>query len=289
MKTINCNNGWYLGLGDLVCFAWLASGARAEGEEVRLFATGWRAEVLRLLGIEPTDDPEGSIISEGGFEDARAAGEEISYLEAMRREFGIASAPRRPLVDLGTEEKSFHLHERTVLLFPHTNGPSRQWPAAYWIDLAHLLQERGLHPAIVLQQPDPRFEGRVPCWIAQLSYRELFAQIAEAELVIGSDSGPAHVAGTLGIRTLVLAGPTGSPTFSHLPEVSVLHREQPACSGCYYRGDAYRRACEVGCGELFELNPYRAFGAALRLLGPTKLRDSQSPIPNHPSPRRKKQ
>lgn len=287
MKTINCNNGWYLGLGDLVCFAWLATGARAEGEEVRLFATGWRAEVLRLLGIEPTDDPEGSIISEGGFEDARAAGEEIFYLEAMRREFGIASAPRRPLVDLGTEEKSFHLHERTVLLFPHTNGPSRQWPAAYWIDLAHLLQERGLHPAIVLQQPDPRFEGRVPCWIAQLSCRELFAQIAEAELVIGSDSGPAHVAGALGVKTLVLAGPTGSPTFAHLPHVQVLHRDSPECSGCYYRGEDYRRACEVGCGELFALSPYRVLGAALRIIGPTAP-SVLSTIPNNPPATRRK-
>lgn len=65
MKTINCNNGWYLGLGDLVCFAWLAAGSKDAGEPVRLFATGWRAEALRLLGVEPTDDPQGASFPRG--------------------------------------------------------------------------------------------------------------------------------------------------------------------------------------------------------------------------------
>lgn len=265
MKTINCNNGWYLGLGDLVCFAWLATGAKDAGEPVRLFATGWRAEVLRLLGVEPTDDPEGSIISRGGFEDTRAAGEEISYLEAMRREFGIKAEPLRPKVFIETSNTP-HL-DRKVLLFPQTHGPQRRWPISYWIDLAHLLQQRGLNPAVVLQERDARLESRVPFWITGLSHPDLFALTVGARLVISSDSGPAHVAGTIGVKTLVLSGPTGKPTYAHLPEVDVMHRESPECSGCHYRGAAYRPACETGCSELYALTPGRVAFVAVQLLG----------------------
>lgn len=292
MKTINCNNGWYLGLGDLVCFAWLAAGAKDAGESVRLFATGWRKEVLRELNIFPiADDPEGSIISKGGFEDARASGEEIGYLEAMRREFGITSQPVRPYWT-GASVPSPH-PDRTVLLFPQTHGPQRRWPISYWIDLANLLQQRGLNPAVVLQERDPRLEARVPFWIAGLSHPDLFALIAEARLVISSDSGPAHVAGTIGRKTLVLAGPTGRPTYAHLPEVSVMHRESPECSGCHYRGPAYRAACETGCSELYALTPGRVAFVAGQLLGNvTRPAAPMAPIPDSPSPmttpRRKK-
>lgn len=152
----------------------------------------------------------------------------------MRREFGITSQPVRPYWT-GAAVPSPH-PDRTVLLFPQTHGPQRRWPISYWIDLAHLLQQRGLNPALVLQERDPRLEARVPFWIAGLSHPDLFALIAGARLVISSDSGSAHVAGTLGVKTLVLAGPTGRPTYAHLPEVDVMHRESPECSGCHYRG-----------------------------------------------------
>jgi len=263
VKTINCNNGWYLGLGDLICFAWLAAGCRATGEEIAWFATGWRAEVLRLLGVTSTDrseDAEGSYLSVGGFEDALARGEKISYLEAMRREFGIAAAPVRPSPQFESSQ------ERRVLLFPHTKGPSRQWPAAFWIELANLLQQLGYDPVVILQDRDPRYEGRVPFWMAALPYRELFSHIRSARLVISNDSGPAHLAGTLGVKTLVIAGPTGLPTFEHLPEVTVLNRDRPgSCTGCYYRG-SYRPACEVGCRMLFELPPEAVIESVQRLL-----------------------
>lgn len=293
MKTINCNNGWYLGLGDLVCFAWLARGAMLAEDPVRLFATGWRADVLRLLGIEPTENPEGSIISKGGFEDARASGEEISYLEAMRREFGIFSDPDRPEY---YEPSAVNPHPaRTVLLFPQTHGPQRRWPISYWIDLANLLQQRGLNPAVVLQERDPRLEARVPFWIAGLSHPDLFALIAGARLVISSDSGPAHVAGTIGVKTLVLAGPTGRPTYAHLPEVDVMHRESPECSGCHYRGPAYRPACETGCGELYALTPGRVAFVAGQLLenvsrpaAPLNLNKPIAEVAVTPTTRRKK-
>ena len=217
MKTINCNNGWYLGLGDLLCYAWLAAGARAAGEEVAWFATGWRAEVLRLCGVEPTDEAEGSLMTKGGFEAARHAGEDISYIEAMARELGISSPPLRPRLNITLRDPG-----NFVLLSPHTTSPARQWPAAYWVELAWILESHGIKTHVVLHARDERYVTRVPFWSADLSHADFFSLAASAKLILSNDSGPAHLGGTLGISTLVMAGPTAQPTFSHYSSVKVL-------------------------------------------------------------------
>jgi hypothetical protein len=262
VKTINCNNGWYLGLGDLICFAWLAAGCRATGEEIAWFATGWRAEVLRLLGVTPTDKVEGSYLTAGGFEAARHRGEKISYIEAMAREFGIQSAPLRP--DIAQVPIS---DSGRVLLFPQTHGPSRQWPASHWIDLAWKLEAAGIETLVVLGTADERYQKRVPRWETGLSHTALFHLIATARLVISNDSGPAHVGGTLNLPSIAICGPTGEPTFRHYTSVNLVSAKSLGCDGCYY-GTSFRSACELGCQVLFRTFPEHVEQVALGMLTP---------------------
>ena len=46
---IDTHNGWFKGLGDIVCFAWIGATLQAAGAEAEFYAYGWRAEVLRML------------------------------------------------------------------------------------------------------------------------------------------------------------------------------------------------------------------------------------------------
>ena len=287
MKTINCNNGWYLGLGDLLCYGWLDAGARAAGESVAWFATGWRAEVLRLLGIAPVDDPEGSILTEGGFEEAMQRGEKTTYLAAIASELGISSTPIRPTLDIPHGDRAWaEQNRKRVLLFPQTHGASKQWPAAYWIELAWSLHRQGIETCVVLLKAEERYTQNVPFWMTSISHSQLFALTALADLVISNDSGPAHLGGLLNIPTVAILGVTSGAVFAHLRSVYILRQNQLGCSGCHY-GKPYRPACRIGCQELFRTHPETVLDFATGILaGPVEL-PVETPSTT-PIPRRKK-
>jgi len=66
----NRDKGWFHGLGDLVCFAWLGQGMKQAGIEPSFFATGEQAEVLKLFGMPVTEDATGAVFTNSGYETA---------------------------------------------------------------------------------------------------------------------------------------------------------------------------------------------------------------------------
>jgi hypothetical protein len=78
---IDTINGWYRGLGDIVCFAWLGEGIRAAGDEVEFFATDWRAEVLRMFQMPVTGDKTNGELTWEDYETACKIKSTLSYLE----------------------------------------------------------------------------------------------------------------------------------------------------------------------------------------------------------------
>lgn len=63
--------------------------------------------------------------------------------------------------------------------------------------------------------------------------RELIALIALSSVCVTADSGPRHLAQALGVRTIVLVGPTDPRhTAEHAPGVEIL-RAELACSPCH--------------------------------------------------------
>src|SRR6266566_9801319 len=88
--------GWFHGLGDVVCFAWLGEGIRQAGNEVSFYANGWHAEVLKLFRQPITDDPTGAIYTDEGYEKAVAAKSPLNYLEWIADKLGIKDKPVAP-------------------------------------------------------------------------------------------------------------------------------------------------------------------------------------------------
>ena len=75
-----------------------------------------------------------------------------------------------------------------------------------------------------------------------------------AQLVVSNDSFPAHFAGTLGIKTLALCGPTQATCFTHIPEVTAVYTGVAKCAGCHF-GHPFRNVCDIGCQALYSLLP----------------------------------
>jgi ADP-heptose:LPS heptosyltransferase len=156
-------------------------------------------------------------------------------------------------------------HGLRVLLFPQAEWQPRTWPPAYWVDLAWLLHDSRVSAAIMLASRDERFFN-VPLYFYGCALGDVAALISRVELVVGNDSFPAHLAGTLGTRTLALMGPTRAAcVFGHIPEVVPLAADEPGCAGCHF-SPPYRPACDQGCQALHLLTPATVFAHAAALL-----------------------
>lgn len=93
-----------------------------------------------------------------------------------------------------------------VLLHPFAKFAFRRWPLERFAELARRLDSWGIVPLVVAAEP---IEALGPARAIQgLSLTELAALCARAQLFIGNNSGPMHVAAAMGTRTLVLQGPS---------------------------------------------------------------------------------
>ena len=101
----------------------------------------------------------------------------------------------------------------------------------------------------------------MPCrWWSGFSLGRVAAMAARATVAVANDSGPAHLASTVGTRTIAVCGPTDPAlVFGHDRNVEpvTLDAQALACVGCHFSaGRGYRHACEVGgCQALMRLDP----------------------------------
>lgn len=98
---------------------------------------------------------------------------------------------------------------KTALLFPGAGHPAKQWPLVQFFELAEWLCREGFMPCFVLGPAEVErgldmgnFPAKRPASLEVLS--EL---LRTADLAVGNDSGPMHLAGMLGTPGVVLFGP----------------------------------------------------------------------------------
>ena len=288
LLRIDTHNGWFKGLGDLVCFAWIGASLQAAGDEAEFYAYGWRADVLRFFQQRVTDRP-GGLAPDASYETAIREGTKLTYLEWIAQQVGTSlrdvhnpDAPEvhpycRPRLDLPPMDREMGGAARAGVLFcPEGAWPARVWPRNYWLELCHLLKAVGIDLAIVTPKRAEDF-GAFRC-IYDQSVAFIAAAMQRARLVIGNDSGPAHLAGTIGTKTLAIQGPTTERIFAHIPEVVSFRQRALGCAGCHGL-PPFRESCALGCHELYRTFPEDVFAAAMRLLG-------EKPETRYPKPRK---
>jgi len=150
-------------------------------------------------------------------------------LDALRRIGVYPGADERKLtLTAGTQAES---HVDELLARNHLRGkrfihfhPASRWLFKCWSDrrnaeLIRELQHRG-EQLVITAAPDPRELEMVERIVArsqvsvvnlagQLSLKELAAVCARAELFVGVDSAPMHIAAAVGTPSVVLFGPSG--------------------------------------------------------------------------------
>jgi hypothetical protein len=277
----------YDGIGDAVIYAWLAHSATAAGLECRVNMRR-HVEMGYIFGVTPdmtTFEPGDRYFIDRGNGSSQTA-DEVANVDAIGTRFrcwarhiglGDIEPVRPPYIehpavgewaDKAWKDRDAETNSTSrVLIFPETYWESRQWPIAYFKDLAYLLKEAGHNVLTML--PTAKHKDGFPYSYYGMSLYHGAAMISRADLVIGPDSGPAHIAGTIGVPTLAICGPTRPEVvFGHMPSVHAITAPEVPCTGCHFKADkGFRNACGNGCQSLFRLTPDRVVHKVGELMG----------------------
>lgn len=264
------------GIGDAVMYAWTLHSARKAG--VQMFINigdhpviRGNSEVLDLFSVprewwteaEPTvmGQREGDHPSKGEIHG-------LGWLDAWLDGFGAKGVPHvRPPYREESEEVAQWADAQwagrdgasrgkgRVLIAPEGMHGARIWPLSYYSELSHKLMEEGYTPIVMVK--DYKAGHQFPWAMAPGSLARMAAMLRRADLFVGNDSGPAHFSTTLGVRSLVLVGPSPPQFFEHVPRDAKLmgHATKP-CGGCNWKSDfGYGRWCDHQCNALMALTP----------------------------------
>jgi hypothetical protein len=260
-------NGWFRGVGDVICFAWLGEGLIAAGEHVEFYpGTDWQRELLRMFQMPVTDDPTGATLTWEEYTTAVRTNSPLNYLDWMAHHLGVTAPPKRPRLDMIPMDRELGRRDSAdVIIFPFSFSPVRTWPKNYFVELGLILRKEGFTVKVCTEQRDYAFFMPFHCLVGQ-SWNYIAAVIQSAKLVIGNDSGPAHLAGTIGTPTIAIQGATTERIYAHIPEVISYRKKALDCAGCHCLKPNFRASCEIGCLELYRTFPEEIAEFATRIL-----------------------
>ena len=150
------------------------------------------------------------------------------------------------------EIAGWQLAPRPIFLAPGAAfGPTKLWPAERFALLADALLDRGEKVALVVGPAEldlgrliaRRARHRIPILGAEIDAGRLAALLSRGKLLVGNDSGPAHLAAAVGTPAVVFFGPTDpgrtAPTGAPVAVLDVY----VFCSPCYLKKCPYQHEC----------------------------------------------
>jgi len=254
---INAEHGLGTGLGDCLTMCWLP-------DTLFYVENPIKKELFDLFGRKWFDDKDHLRQAKPmikAFQYDLSNLKSTPRLESWMNGLTLTGKPCRPTAHIPRKAEAWAglTTQRTpkpIILFPFSKVKSRQWPLNYWVDLAWRLKEKGENPVIFVPEKNDKL-NRAPNYCHGYSLTYIAAFMMKAKLVVANDSLPAHMGGTLNVKTLVLAGPTNKNVFHHCPSVEVIHGNMN-CSPCCFR-NPFRAPCDLGCFALYSLGVEEVF------------------------------
>lgn len=153
--------------------------------------------------------------------------------------------------------KKSSLGHPIVILSPNTEDllPLRRWPKKNFINLARAILKDFPGASIIitgsLEEKDKSDEiaAQIPQAVSltgHTSLRELFVLYCISDLLITSDSGPAHFSSLTPIKSVVLFGPETSFLYGPLSQKSCSVNSSLVCSPCLNVYNAKQPVCACG-------------------------------------------
>lgn len=170
------------------------------------------------------------------------ARDHMHTLDRQRQQLEAAgiAAVAAPTLDWAEADLSeFGLDDRFGVLVPGgaAHRPEKRWPATHFGEIAARMWAHGLRPVVVgtpEEQPlAEEIKQKCPDTLSLMgrtSLVELAAVVRRAELAVGNDTGPLHMAAAAGCRSVALFSAASDPKLCapRGPKVTVLQRENLA-------------------------------------------------------------
>jgi ADP-heptose:LPS heptosyltransferase len=173
--------------------------------------------------------------------------------------------------------REYDVDPRTPYLVLHPGAAyfTKRWSLAEFAESAKQLKKTyGLFPIVILGPGDRSISdevqlnlGSVAPIFDSLTLRELIALIAGAQLFLGNDSGPAHLATAAGRPVVVIFGSSDSATWRPWQVPHRVVQNEFACNPC--RGDRCYAFAEPQC--ILSIAPEQVRDACDSLLAETKV------------------
>ena len=200
----------------------------------------WRRYARRYSRQRPYRPPDGLFFRD----------EQAYYLDFARSLGCDTSSP--PCYFLPLIAHTNAVNPSTIVLAPGSKPgemAAKRWP--FFPELAEVLDD-----VVLVGTPDDlthfdgsrmHFPSHVRSLVGRLSIRETAAVIAGAGAVVANDSGLGHVAGALGVPTILLFGPTPDRTLGRLPPNVTILRSGLECEPCWLATRLYACGGKVNC------------------------------------------
>ncbi len=164
----------------------------------------------------------------------------------------VRAAARERLVALGVKQGN-----PLVIISPGASyGPAKRWPASCFSLLATQLQEKkGAEILIIGSAEEMDIAAALSSAMAKkpfvltgsTSLLELLGLISQATLMVSNDTGPMHIANSLGVPVVGIFGPTDPDITGPFQKPSAfVKKEGVPCWPCSYRNCPYDHRCMTG-------------------------------------------
>lgn len=256
------------GLGDSVTGLYAACGIASAGYQVEFHTNhgAWlKAEHKNLKIVDGEFGVDANANYRQQLLECRLSGISRSgwYIKNLTRAYGLRPcAPVRPDV---LHHGSSPLEGSYALLAPFSNAPWRMWGLEHWRRLAMSLIRAGKKVVVMGDSKngemaqnifygidiEPVFNG---------SAEDVIGLISGADFLVCNDSGPAHLGGLYGKRTIVVTAQfTQEYLFDCGYNIEVV-RPVASCVSCFEQDDAgWDQLCNVRCSALQTVRPDDVF------------------------------
>lgn len=140
---------------------------------------------------------------------------------------------------------------RLTTIHPGAGHPAKRWPLDRWVAVAERLADLGQGVAIVAGPEDRsavldavKAMSRPVSVATPPTVGALAALLRRTQVVVAGDTGPLHLAGALGVRTVAVYGPSDPVTAA---PVGTGHRVlKHPCTCGWVPGPTFNRRCSAG-------------------------------------------
>ena len=139
-----------------------------------------------------------------------------------------------------------------VVFVVGANWPNKRWPPEHFAALGDWFYQLAVVPVLIGSgdldaQLAAEIESKMEIPPINLINRTNIAQLAHvlrsSRLVIGGDTGPVHLSSALGVRTIMLMGPTNVERNGPFGQLQNAIEVERPCKGCWKRACPKKEIC----------------------------------------------